>query len=592
MENIETLYGVKTDLRNPLPEHPNPYFERDSFLSLNGPWGFNLSQEPSLNVVYEKEIIVPYSVETRLSGINAKVSASDYMHYKKAVEIPSDKRDSIAHLVFSAIDQHATIYVDGEKLGESDFGYIPFELYFPINGREKITIEVIAHDDTDSPIYARGKQSNNPGGVWYHPTSGIWGSVYLEFLSSKGYIEHIDVSADYDSKIVSFSLKTQGESLKAKVDVFFDDKKIKEIEFDDSSDLRIDMSDVFHSWNAKNPNLYHYEMHYGEDLVKGAFAFRKIERRKIGDAQMLFVNGEPTFLSALLDQGYYPESGLTPPSIEAMENDIKVAKEMGFNVLRKHIKIEPMRWYYLCDSLGMYVIQDFVSGGSKYSTPWIGAIPFCFHFAKINDSHPKRLGRHLKESRDHFEEEMSRTYEHLKNVTSIVAWTLFNEGWGQFETVRLTEKLRSWNDGRLIDSSSGWYDKKVGDFSSYHIYWKPLKMKKDKNRILSLSEFGGYAMPIEGHMDADKKFGYGKYHKDKEELNSVIGRAYEAVRKLIKEKGLSVSVYTQLTDVEGEINGLMSYDRKIIKGDAKTLMEINESLYEEYRDLFKNLSNK
>ncbi len=592
MENIETVYGENVDLKNPLPEHPNPYFERESFLNLNGPWSFNLSQEPSLGVIYEREITVPFSVETRLSGISTKVSASDYMHYKKVVEVPSDKRDSVAHLVFTAIDQHAEIYIDGEKLGENDFGYIPFELYFPINGREKITIEVLAHDDTDSPFYARGKQSNNPGGVWYHPTSGIWGSVYLELLPAKGYIEHIGVSADYETKTVSFSTKTKGEKLKTKIDVFFDGKKIKEIEFVDTQDIEIDLSDSFYPWNAENPNLYHYEVHYGEDLVKGVFAFRKIERKRIEDIQMIFVNDEPTFLSALLDQGYYPESGLTPPSVEAMENDIKTAKKMGFNTLRKHIKIEPMRWYYLCDSLGMYVIQDFVSGGSKYSAPWIGAIPFCFHFAKINDSHPKRLGRHLKESRDHFEEEMSRTYEHLKNVSSIIAWTLFNEGWGQFETVRLTEKLRSWNDGRLIDSSSGWYDKKVGDFSSYHIYWKPLKMKKDENRILSLSEFGGYAMPVKDHIATDKQFGYGRYHKSEEELSSVIGRAYEAVRRLIKEKGLGVSVYTQLTDVEGEINGLLTYDRKILKGNIEALTKINESLYEEYRDLYKKLSDK
>lgn len=591
MKNISTIYGETLDREHPLKEHPNPYFERKDYLSLNGPWLFAKDKSQSSPKNYDREIIVPFSVETPLSGVNEKVEADDFLHYKRVVSIPEDKRNSFARLVFTAVDQETKVYIDGELVVESHFGYIPFECVFPLKGRKEITIEVLVLDDTESPLHARGKQSNHPKGIWYHPTSGICGSVYLEFLPDEDYLTSLVIDPDYDTKKLHLKVCRNGESVSCSVDVLFKDEKVASLTLDSALEGEVDLSSYFYPWNVEEPNVYDLIFHNGKDEVLSHFCFRKIEKVMQNGVAFILVNGKPTFLSALLDQGYYPESGLTAPSFDALKEDILFAKKAGFNTLRKHIKIEPLRWYYLCDTLGMYVIQDFVSGGAPYSFLSV-SIPGIFPKYQKNDAHSKGLGRQAKESRDFFEEEFLHTFSHLRNVPSIVVWTLFNEGWGQFEAARMTKKLRQLDPNRLIDSTSGWYDKGVGDFSSYHIYFYPiLKMHNDKKRILSLSEFGGYGLKIPGHTYSEKAFGY-KNFKTKEELETALKKLYGDVLRAIKEQCLGVGVYTELTDVEEELNGLLTYDRKVVKCDCEVLKELNTALYNEYSEIFENGLNE
>lgn len=582
MNNISTIYSEKKPL-NEMSMHPNPYFERKDFLLLDGIWEFELNEDRSLPFNYSQKIEVPYSVETPLSGVMKEVTATDYMHYRKNISIPKGKETMLARLVFLAIDQEAWIYVDGEKVGESHFGYFPSEVVFPVAGRKEIRVEVVAHDDTSSPVFARGKQSKKPHGVWYHPTSGIWGSVYLEFLPAS-YLSKIKLEASYDRKALHIKALAVGTKETATASVYLRGEKVREITLGDDLEANLSFEGCFEPWDADNPSLYQVSLSYGDDEVHSIFAFRKIEKRKINGKSLIFVNEKPTFLSALLDQGYYPESGLTPPSFEAMENDIETAKKAGYNCLRKHIKIEPPRWYYLCDLLGMYVIQDLVSGGASYSWPWITVIPFLWPSYPICDKAPMRLGRRLRKSREQFLAELKKTYEHLSMVPSIIMWTIFNEGWGQFQTKVMLNELRALDKERLIDATSGWYDKKAGDFLSKHIYFQDLKMKNDGERILSLSEFGGYSLDVKGHTYDQKHFGY-KWFDSEEALNTAIKQRYEKVLRLIENEGLSVAVYTQLSDVEGELNGLLTYDRKVVKADLSMLSDLNDTLYEAYEKL-------
>lgn len=586
MKNISTIYGESIDREHPLKEHPNPYFERKDYLSLNGPWLFKKDKCSSFPNEYDREILVPFSVETPLSGICETVEANDYLHYKKIVSIPEEKRKGLARLVFTAVDQETKVFVDGKLLVKNEFGYLPFDCVFPLTNSKEITVEVLVRDDTESELHARGKQSNRPKGIWYHPTSGIWGSVYIELLPNENYLTSLELNPDFDKKVLSVKVNRTGEEVPSFAEVLFKGEKIAEAKFDSTLETEIDLSSFFYPWNVEEPNVYDLVIYNDKDVIYSHFCFRKIEKTMQNGTALLLINGKPTFLSALLDQGYYPESGLTASSYDAMRADILFAKKNGFNALRKHIKIEPLRWYYLCDILGMYVIQDFVNGGAPYSFLSV-SVPGLFPSYQKNDFHSKGLGRHHKESRDFFEKEFMGTYSHLRNVSSIVVWTLFNEGWGQFEAVRMTEKLRSLDKTRLIDSTSGWYDKGVGDFSSYHIYfYSLLKMKNDGRRILSLSEFGGYGLKVEGHMYSDKAFGY-KNFKEKKDLEKALKELYDKVRLAIKELGLGVAVYTELTDVEEELNGLLTYDRKIQKCDPDVLKSLNEALYLEYQRLSK-----
>lgn len=578
MKNLYSDFGERVDLTTPLPGHPNPYFERKDFISLNGEWNFAITDSPSSKKEFET-IIVPFAPETSLSGINRRISGKDYLHYKKELFVPDDKVGTKGLLHFEAVDAECFVYVNGVFLGEHKGGYLPFSFLIeklPVS----LVIEVVAHDDVDSPIYPKGKQSSKPRSIWYTPTSGIWGSVWLEFVPEKRILS-FKIRGDYDARKIDVTFESEDES-KGVLRLFFKGKEIfnGKIKNTDS----IDISNNFFPWKPTDPNLYEAHLICGDDEIITRFGIRKIGSDLKDGKRFFLLNDEPTYMSALLDQGYFPESGLTPPSLEAIENDIMLAKSAGFNCLRKHIKIEPMRFYYACDRLGMLVIQDMVNNGGPYKLFLIATAPFIPY--KIKDKPRRLLGSKNPDARKQFEDDMLGTIEHLNPFASIVTWTIFNEGWGQFDSKRLYSLALQKDESRLYDVTSGWFDQGAGDYCSKHIYFRKPKLKNDGKRLLSLSEFGGYSCPIEGHMQKENKIGYKKIKNKEETSNSLLNLFKTSLEPLIENQALSCSVLTQLSDVEGEINGIVTYDRKVIKIDVEAFKKENEKLQELYEKTY------
>ncbi len=571
-----TFEGKKLDLDHPLFDYPYPQFQRESYLCLNGRWDFEIDQSEERPAIYSKRIVVPFAPETELSGIQTKVGPKDHLHYRRFFSLPEDFNRGRVLLHFEAVDQICDVYLNGVKIYHHEGGYLPFtvDCLELKPGKNELCVEVT--DDTDSPVFPRGKQSNKPGGIWYTPTSGIYGTVWLESVPRQ-VIQSLTIDPLFDEAKVRIRVKFEGLLTESCVSVKYLGKEVGRASFNEQKEAIIELGH-FHPWTPEEPNLYQLEVKCNEDRVLSYFAMRKYSIVEHNGHPVFGLNNKPYFLTGLLDQGYCPEGGLTPPSVDGMERELRRVKDMGFNMLRKHIKIEPMTWYALCDKLGIIVVQDFVNGGAPYKKKLIYLAPFLhLHFSDDKEADHARFGRGDPASRQQFENDMAPTVERLYNVPCIGVWTLFNEGWGQFDSVRLTEKLRSLDSTRLIDSTSGWFDQGAGDFSSHHVYFKKVKLEGDGKRILALSEFGGYAYSVPGHSFPGHAFGY-KWIKGQKKLEIAIKKLYEEQIYPLLDKGLSMTVYTQLTDVEGELNGLVTYDRKMEKVDLKIMAHINERL--------------
>lgn len=577
-----TKYGRSLDREHPLAGHPDPYWRRNDFLSLNGEWDFCIDKKKELSNEYPEKIIVPFAVETSLSGIERKVKKDDYLHYRKEVSIDEKYIGKNAILRFMAVDQECDVFINEKHVLYHEGGYFPFSIFIP-SLKEKLLIELIVHDDTDSSKYARGKQSNEPIGIWYTPTSGIWQEVYLEFLNTPTYLDSVKITSDFDNKKLIFDGVSIGKIEKTKISVFYKGELVNESLFDVNLHAEISVENSFHPWSPKDPALYDIVYSSDNDEIHSTYGIRKISYQTINNYKYLLLNDEPIFLNGLLDQGYYPDGGLTPPSISALEDDIKLTKECGFNCLRKHIKIDLARFYYLCDKNGIVVIQDLLNGGAKYSGLLISLAPFLP--LKISDKNPI-LGRKDDMSKKQFIVEMKVTIKRLNNVPSILIWTLFNEGWGQFDTKECLAKLKELDDTRLIDATSGWYDKKLGDFYSRHIYFRPIWLRNDKKRLMSLTEYGGYSCYIKGHSWSNKEFGYKKF-RDEDKLQAGLNHLFEKeVMRGVKNARLCIAIYTQLSDVEEEVNGLITYDREVVKVDCVKMKQINDSVAKEYEKMY------
>lgn len=557
----------------PLNEHPNPYFERKNCFSLNGEWEFAIDKQSGFPFVYNEKIVVPYSIESELSLIKRRVKKDDFLHYKKSFVVPKEYENKRLIIHFENVDQVCHVYLNKKYVGTNFGGYLPFQFDLGKLSGENV-IEIICIDDTDSPIYPRGKQCNKNKGIWYTPTSGIYGSVYIEAVPER-VIKSLKIEQDFDSKKATFKIDYEGNNEEANIEISKDGLVLTSIPFSKAGEACIDFSSFFYPWSPEEPNLYSLRLFTTEDEVFSSFGFRKFSSIKYKGHNVFALNNKPYFLSGVLDQGYFPGGDLTPSSFIDYEKDIKAMKSFGFNCLRKHIKVEMNRFYYACDRLGMIVMQDFVNGGAKYKKWLIMSAPFLPY--KFNDRKTYALlGRKSKESRDYFENNIIPYLTHFQNQTCIAVFTLFNEGWGQFDAVRLTNKCKPHLNGRLIDSTSGWFDQGAGDFSSRHVYFKKIKIKAKDERILSLTEFGGYS--FETSKIKQKHFGYGKC-ESKEELTKRIKDVYlNEVIPCKENNGLSIAIYTQLSDVEGEINGLLSFDRKIAKVDEGVLKELNDKL--------------
>ena len=454
-------------------------------------------------------------------------------------------------------------------------GYWPFSADITNLLREgENVLRVTVRDNADDPTFAYGKQRYKRGGMWYTAQSGIWQTVWLESVPEI-YVKSLRITPEYDAARVRIELETAGGSTAITCDVRSADGSFVAGSWAKDGVCIVPLPG-FRAWTPDDPYLYTLDITCGEDHVESYFAMRKFSYMELGGHRVFGLNDVPLFHNGLLDQGYYPDGLLTPPSDEAMVNDIETMKRCGFNMLRKHIKIEPLRWYYHCDRLGMIVWQDMVSGGQPYSFLHVSALP-TLGKVDLPDKDAKPYGRSGMLSRARFRREMADTVRLLYNCPCIALWTVFNEGWGQFDALDMAMELKKLDATRFIDHASGWQDQGYGEMKSRHIYFRPVKLKND-GRALALTEYGGYILAVDGHRWTDKVFGY-RICRD----GASLARDYEKLMREqvlphIRREGLTAAVYTQITDVEEELNGLMTYDREVLKIPEETLREINGTM--------------
>ena len=556
----------------PLSEYPRPQFKRDSYICLNGIWEYAIRKEETIPESFDGEILVPYSPEVEKSGVNKVVMPDDYLFYRLRYEIPKEFIKDKVILHFGAVDQIAEVFINGKFAIKHIGGFLPFSVDIkPFLKDNKVEIILRVVDTTNASYHSSGKQSLNPGGIWYKPQSGIYMPVWMESVSH-GYIESLKVTPDIDKKQVIISFKSANKSAKLHLN-----DKIYDVEADKENVIEIDDMRL---WSPDNPYLYNFKITNDVDEVESYFAMRKVSLVKNDKNQLVIaLNNKPYFMKGVLDQGYYQDGLLTPNSDEDYINDIKLIKSLGFNVSRKHIKIESLRWYYHCDRLGLLVWQDFVNGCTKYDF-WLNQVPLFVRY-KISDHRYKKFFRENEEGRKEAYQEFLDTIDLLYNSPSIVLWTIFNEAWGQFDAKEIYEKLKQVDPTRLYDHASGWHDQGSSDVKSMHIYkWKvkvPSK-RKIKNRAFVCSECGAYILD-KRLKEAKKKEGFiYLLFNNKEDFQKEYERFIKEEIIPAKKNGMSAFIYTQASDVEEEMNGFVSYDRKEIKVDIDVIKKANDSI--------------
>lgn len=584
---LYTVWGENLDKNNILKEYPRPQFERNGYMNLNGEWDYAILPNGQKLNEYEGKILVPFSPECILSGVERTLMPDEVLYYHRSFELSDDFNKGRVLLNFGAVDYKAVVRVNGLDVGSHTGGYLPFSFDITdalIEGINELTVEVT--DPTDEGGQARGKQKLNNSGIWYTPTSGIWQTVWLESVP-QNYVESIRITPLFESGEVKFELFANGEE-EGHIAVL--DKGVILAEGDISSQLTLKLKS-FEAWCPENPKLYDVEITYGEDRVKSYFGMRSfgIGKDALGVPRLL-LNGKPYFHNGLLDQGYWSDGLYTPPSDEAMIFDISEMKRLGFNMLRKHIKIEPMRWYYHCDRLGMLVWQDMVSGGDSDPKtrvvaiyPFLGMVTANRKIGNLTDGKKnyKLFSRGSEQTREEYYKDLDATLKLLVNVTSLALWVPFNEGWGQFDSLEASRRIREYDSTRLIDHASGWHDQGGPDVRSFHIYFTSFKYPKyDDNdeRPVALTEFGGYSYVEDGHVHNPKTiFGY-RIYKSRESLTQAYKRLFDKhIIPSIKTE-LSATVYTQVSDVQDEVNGIYTYDRRVLKVDENVLKELNAQL--------------
>ena len=566
-----TRWGRMLDRAVPLPEYPRPQLERESFINLNGSWEYAITLGEMQPEKYDGIITVPFSPESELSGVGRSITPDEYLWYRRRLTLPENFNEGKVLLHFGAVDQCAVVYVNGVEAGRHTGGYTAFTLDITDKLAAENELVVRVRDKSDASYHSRGKQKTRRGGIWYTAQSGIWQTVWLESVPEK-YITGLKIVPLFDDSAVEITVNTScGCSDKCLISLCG-----KNFEADVGAPFVLPMLE-FTPWTPEEPHLYFFDVSFGTDIVHSYFGMRKFSvAPDLMGTPRLMLNNKPYFHHGLLDQGYYSDGLYTPPSDEAMIFDIQSAKDMGFNMLRKHIKIEPMRWYYHCDRLGMLVWQDMINGGGKYnaftiSTPLITGIHF-------KDSHYRLFARRSEEGRREYYAELDEMIAQLINVPSIALWVPFNEGWGQFDAAEAVRRIETLDKTRTIDHASGWHDQKIGEARSLHVYFKEYHFKKDRlGRAVLLSEFGGYSLHLPENSFSPKAFGYKRF-KTEEDLMTAFSDLYEKQILPAKKAGLSAAVYTQLTDVEDEVNGLITYDREKLKLPVEELAKLGERL--------------
>ncbi len=540
--------------------YPRPQLVRDKWLSLDGEWTFSIKKTTEAGVPAKPgKIVVPFCPESMLSGLNRITRQDEIMLYGRGFKVPEEWEGKRIILHFGAVDQVARVYVDGRFAGSHEGGYLPFS--FDITdllneGEDTIHSVIVEVRDALDHKYPWGKQKARNGGIWYTPVSGIWQSVWLEPVPEK-HIRSlvIDVGLDWAEiravGVTEGTLELGGRT--------YELSEVAEAGQPCAS-VRIEIDEP-ELWTPEDPHLYEFSITSGDDGIRSYFALRTLSIENKGGCTRLCLNGVPYFFNGVLDQGYWHDGIYTPSSPDKFAEDILAMKALGYNTLRKHIKIEPETYYYECDRLGMVVFQDMVNN-SDYSFMKDSVLP-TVGVKKLND---KDL-HDDPESRRIFLESMEGTVKALYNHPSICYWTIFNEGWGQFDADAAYDRLKELDSSRFIDSTSGWFWQNKSDVDSYHVYFRKAELTPG-DRPLVLSEFGGYACKLPGYYYGGRRdFGYRKC-PDRAALQSDISRLYREEIKPLQARGLSAAIYTQLSDVEDETNGLLTYDREIRKVDS------------------------
>ena len=554
--DLMTPWGeeLKNSGETPWQVYPRPQLVRESYVNLNGEWDFCVRPETAFPGEYDHKILVPFCPESQLSGLQFHPEDGKYLFYRRSFVLPEGFNRGRVLLHFGAVDQKADIYVNQKHLCHHLGGYESFSVDITDALQEENELIVRAVDDLHDQSQPYGKQTLKRGGMWYTPVSGIWQTVWLESVPET-YIRRLNIENRGYAVIITAEPALEGTI------------RIPELgEFPLGSTITPEDA---HLWSPEDPYLYRFTVEAGEDRVESYFAIRSLEIKEVDGYQRLCLNGKPYFFHGLLDQGYWPDGLLTAPAPEAYAFDITEMKRLGFNTLRKHIKVEPEQFYYDCDRLGMIVFQDMVNNG-PYNFLRDTALP-TVGLQKLDD----RFLNRNEINRREFLRQTENTVRQLKNHPCICYWTIFNEGWGQFDSDNVCDKFRLLDDTRFIDSTSGWFRRSNTDVDSRHVYFKPVKLE-GTDKPLVLSEFGGYSYKPEGHVfKTEQTYGYGKF-ADADTFADAVEKLYLTEILPAFEKGLCAAIYTQVSDVEDETNGLLSYDRKVTKLDAARMTAIAE----------------
>ncbi len=579
MNEIRTPWAEKVDKSCPLGEYPRPQMERASYQCLNGKYEYAITKNTASQMGEAAgEILVPFAVESELSSVQKSLQADELLWYRRKFAVNENYDGKRVLLHFGAVDWQCEVFINGVKAGGHTGGYCPFSFditeYLKAYENELI---VKVSDPTDSADQPRGKQIRKPVGFWYTATSGIWQTVWLEVVPET-YIKAIKLTPDIDTASLDLSVDFVGEA-RLRATAFDGENAIAAAEFDKSGKLNIPDPKL---WSPESPFLYDLKIELVKnaevvDEVKSYFGMRKfsMEKDKKGYVR-LCLNNKPYFQKGLLDQGYWPDGGLTAPTDEALSYDVQKMHDLGYNMLRKHIKVEPARWYYHCDRIGMLVWQD-MPNGCGINQMIVGVLPN-IGIKMLPDKYEKLYNRQNKEAQKLYRTELDEMIDNLYNCVSICCWVPFNEAWGQFDAKNVANHVKHLDPTRFVDHASGWHDQGGGDFKSIHKYILPLHPYVRDNRAFVISEYGGYSNVVKSHVwNIRKCFGYLMF-RNKKTLSNAYRRLHTGQAIPLIKHGLCALVYTQVSDVENEVNGVLTYDRKVVKLDENMVKEINARL--------------